>query len=69
MSVWLLVAIGCTFSDYTFKELKYCNYQTSGIFKTKAECILKKMQSDRCIEFKKGEYLLQFEDNIRRKLR
>lgn len=61
MSLWLAIAIGCTFNIKNKSELLYCEADSPKLYLTNGICEIQKKGSQKCIEFKKGDYLIKYE--------
>jgi hypothetical protein len=59
-AVWIAVTLMCQVS-YKTKDTQKCILNFSEISKTQCECEKKKLQSEKCIQFKSGEYLVMYD--------
>lgn len=67
MSMWLLISIGCMYTDSSFKKVDYCAADKQILFQSKSQCLKNKGYADRCIEFKKGTYWITYPIKIKEK--
>lgn len=61
-TVWIAATLMCQVS-YKTKDTLKCYMTHSEISKTQKECEGKKRISEKCIEFKSGEFLLVYDTN------
>jgi len=59
-TVWIAVTLMCQVS-YKTRDAQRCHIMQSEISKTEKECLSKKRMSEKCVEFKAGEFLIVYD--------